>query len=550
MKTTTMRPLLSALALALTTAVARAQPAQTERLEIDDCAAKPQAPVERLRQLAGEHYDRGDVLYVQGDYVGAVSELVSSYCLIPHYRVLKDIGQAYERQLEYSRAIAYLRRYVAGVPDDAKAAACAPDPIEDKRNVSARIEVLSTLPARIRVATEPEGSEITLTGDDGLIARGVSVAGGGLLLARAGRYQMTVRKTGFVTHTETVFAEIGKPYSYFFQLARERGRLLVQVVPGNARVFLDDRFVGVGRYEAELPGDTYTLFVESPDRISERRKVEVKPKQLERVAVELSPKPQVGRTQLLLYSGVAGAAVLGGGLAGTSSSTANIAALSGLVAGGVAGYIAVPDDLRLGTSSLMITGSVGGGVLALLASLTVTDKEAYVGPATAIGLVVGGAAGFYIGNATSMAPGNAALINTGMLWGAVYGRLFSAVFNSPGTFDYSLTAGGIGLGLVTSSLLVRSFSISRSHAALIDLGGLSGLVLSTAVLGLLDRGNAPSAERQSNFSLGGLTLGLAGAALLTRNFDEPALSNIQPSIGRMGSIDGKSVTSYGFAARF
>ena len=49
-----------------------------QRLEIDDCGAKPALPIERIRVLAGEHYDRGDVLYVQGDYVGAVREFVAS----------------------------------------------------------------------------------------------------------------------------------------------------------------------------------------------------------------------------------------------------------------------------------------------------------------------------------------------------------------------------------------------------------------------------------------------------------------------------------------
>jgi hypothetical protein len=275
-------------------AVAASAAFTDQRLEIDDCGARPSLPIERLRQLAGEHYDRGDVLYVQGDYVGSVSELVSSYCLIPHYSVLKDIGQAYERQLEYSRAIAYLKRYVDAIPPDAKGAACGPSPQEDKRNVSARIEVLATLPARISVATQPGDAEITLTGEDGVVARGVSTttSSGGQVSARAGRYLMTVRKAGYVTHTQEITTEIGKPYAFVIPLRREVGHLSVQIIPGNARLFLDDRFVGVGRYEADLPGDTYTLLVESSERIPERRKIEVKPLQTERVVVRLAPKPQ------------------------------------------------------------------------------------------------------------------------------------------------------------------------------------------------------------------------------------------------------------------
>lgn len=522
----------------------------SESLEVDDCTPSPQLPAERLRQLAGEHYDRGDVLYVQGDYVGAVSELVSSYCLIPHYRVLKDIGQAYERQLEYSRAIEYLKRYVAAVPNDAKAAACAPDPKQDKRNVSARIEVLSSLPARIRIATEPSGAEVTLTGKDGLVARGVSIDGGGLVVARAGRYEMTVRKPGFVARTDTVVVEIGKPYSYFFQLQRERGRLTVQVVPGNARLFLDDRFVGIGRYEADLPGDSYTLLVEAPGRIAERRKIEVKPRQTERVVVELSEVPQSGRTQLLIYGGVAGTAALGSAVAGLSEEAVTVGIFGGLLVGSVAGYLAIPERIPLGTSSLAITGSLGGGAIGLLTSTAITDNASYIGPAFTFGTLIGGAAGYYVADTVGMSPGDAALINTGMIWGAAYGGLFSSAFNNPETVSVSLVAGGIGLGVITSGLLVRSFSISRTHAALIDLGGVAGFVLSAAGLSLANPDDDATSERAANFQLVGVTLGLASAALLTRNYDDAPALNVQPSIGRVSAIDGRSTMSLGVTGRF
>ena len=410
------------------------------------------------------------------------------------------------------------------------------------------------MPARIRVATEPAGAEITLAGDDGLIARGVSSEGGGLVLARAGRYEMVVRKPGFVPHRETIVAEIGKPYSYVLQLERERGRLLVQAVPGNARLFLDDRFVGIGRYEADLPGDDYTLLVEATDRISERRRIEVKPKQTERVVVELPPRPQSGRSQLLAYSAVAGSVVIIGSLGTASDGVAAIAAGSGLVIGGVAGYLAIPDDIRLGSSSLAITGSMGGGMLFGFSTAAVTDKDSYSGPLVALGTVAGGVAGYTVAQLASLTPGDAALVNSGMVWGTVYGGLFASVFDYPDTIGYSLAAGGLGLGVLTSGLLVRSFSVSRAHAALIDLGGVGGLVLSVGIRSLIDQqsggdGDA-STERQGHFGLAGVTLGLAAATFLTRNYDATPLANLQPSVGRISAINGASVLSYGLSTRF
>ena len=70
------------------------------RLEIDDC--RPNDPTlthDQLLAQGGEHYERGEQLYLQGDYKGAVRELVASYCTISFYSILKDIGQAYERDL-------------------------------------------------------------------------------------------------------------------------------------------------------------------------------------------------------------------------------------------------------------------------------------------------------------------------------------------------------------------------------------------------------------------------------------------------------------------
>src|SRR5262249_12398135 len=81
-------------------------------LEIDDCKQTDLTKDEVFKQ-GSEHYERGDTLYAQGDYEGAVRELVYAYCLVPSYfTILEDIGLAYERNLDYEKAIGYLERYV------------------------------------------------------------------------------------------------------------------------------------------------------------------------------------------------------------------------------------------------------------------------------------------------------------------------------------------------------------------------------------------------------------------------------------------------------
>src|SRR5215831_11035486 len=54
------------------------------RLEIDDCKPIDLSKDEVFKQGA-EHFDRGEILYSQGDYEGAVRELVYSYCLVPSF---------------------------------------------------------------------------------------------------------------------------------------------------------------------------------------------------------------------------------------------------------------------------------------------------------------------------------------------------------------------------------------------------------------------------------------------------------------------------------
>ena len=252
------------------TAIAHAQPADPDddkardtgflgqnvaALEIDDCKhLDPSLTQDALRKLASEHYQRGETLYVQGEYDGAVRELVAAYCLVPFYAVLKDIGQAYERSLEYEKAIGYLNRYLNTMPADAKKPnACAPDPQEDKENVRRRVRVLEKLPSRIYVGTTPGGARIEIRNETGVKARAKA---GEQILIPGGRYEMLVDLDNYESYSEKIDVRIGKPYTYFVPLEPKKGTLSIQVTPPDAKLYLDNRFVGVGRFEVKVPGGT------------------------------------------------------------------------------------------------------------------------------------------------------------------------------------------------------------------------------------------------------------------------------------------------------
>jgi len=504
-------------------------------LEIDDCrptsSPNPQAE-------AGEHFERGKLLYEQGDYKGAVVELVSAYCLSPHYLPLMSIGQAYERELDYEKAIAYFERFVFAVPKDAKPLnACDPDPQDQKKLIAARIHVLENLPAIIRVNTEPANAHIIIANEARVAADERS---GKQIEVLGGRYHMTIEKEGFQTVTREIVAEVGKPYTFFERLEPKRGRLRVHVAPAEARLFVDKLQVGTGVYEAALAGGRYTISAEDPDFLTDTREIEVLADRDTTVNIELTPKPQVGRRQLLIYGTVAGG-VAGGTLIGAQN-TAFYDLLGiggGFAAGALAVYFGTDKNVPLGTSSLTITssffGAIGG---AATASIFTSDGNA-ISPAIGGGLVLGAGLGYYAGQHFHVRPGDAALVNSGALWGTVSGSLFAISFDTNGahrSIDSGIILSGLGIGTVAGALLAHNYTVSRGRAALIDASGVLGIVLGLAANSIASRASTNSStggsdERTSNFALGGLAVGLIVGGVLTRHMDEPAIS-VSPVMGR------------------
>jgi tetratricopeptide (TPR) repeat protein len=539
-------------------AIATAQPELSKdapKLEVDRCGRKdPALTDDELRRRGAEHYLRGETLYLQGDYLGAVKEFVASYCLIPYYSLLKDIGQAFERKLDYERAIDYLERYVKQIPADAKRTSqCSPDPQEDKENVIRRVAVLRQLRAHINVQTEPKGAVIEVVSPQRVEARAISGQENAKdLTVEGGSYSMRITLDGYEPVTEKIVVQIGKPYTYFFNLQRKTGTLAVQVTPADSRIFLDDRLVGIGRFDAELPAKRYVITSERQGRITERREVEVLANQVKRVQVELTVTPQFGRRQLIVFSTIAGGASTGALLyAFNESAISGLGVFVGAGAALAGSYLYLDDDVRLGTSNITITSTLAGAVVGSSVALMATSNEQVINPITGASALIGGGIGFYIGERTKIRPGDAALINSSMTWGTVAGGLFALSFAPPREVGAGLVLSGIGMGGIGGMVMTRYFDISRTHALLIDIGGIVGILGGLAIASLVyppasgeDQFSNEQVEHFANFSLGGMAVGLIGAGILTRNLDAPKL-NLQPSIGKVSDATGNMTTTFG-----
>jgi hypothetical protein len=271
---------------------------------------------------------------------------------------------------------------------------------------------------------------------------------------------------------------------------------------------------------------------------------------------------QVGRRQAIGFAGLAGA-IVSGALLNTFKNT-SIAGV-GVVVGGVgsfgATYLLLPPDFALGTSSVTITSTIAGAIAGATIAGAFTTKDNVVTPIGGIGAVVGAAAGYIAGDKSHISPGDAALVNTGMVWGTTSGALFAVSFAPK---DNAVTSGlvlsGLGMGTVGGMLLSHYFTVSRTHAALIDVGGIIGVLGGLAVESIayptqtMNSGNGAAItgqaeERLANYALGGMAVGLITAGILTRNLDDAKVP-VSPTLGQVIGANGHATTTYGLSARW
>jgi tetratricopeptide (TPR) repeat protein len=535
--------------------------ASAEPLEVDKCRAVDAGQSDDERRKRGaEYYRRGETLYLQGDYLGAVSEFVASYCVIPYYQLLKDIGQCFERSLDYERAIRYYERYVEAVPVDAKRTSqCAVDPQEDLENMRSRVRVLRDLRAHIAVQTNPPGAqiELALATEKRIVARAITGQPSAKDIAVPGAaYVMTVSLGGFERETLDIRVDIGKPYTYFFNLRRQKGTVVIQATPADARIFVDDKLVGIGRFEGALEAKKYAIATERNGFEPQRREVELRAGELRRVSFELDPKAQFGRRQLIAYA-TGGGAFATGALLNAFNQTI-ITSLGGLVgaAGGLAGTMLFLDEVPLGTSNLAITSSLGGAVLGYASASAFTGNQRVVAPVAGASAILGAGLGYYFGDETKVRTGDAALLNSSLLWGTAAGGFFALAFGSPRDISAGLVLSGLAMGGISGGIMMRYFNLSRTRSLLIDIGGLAGILGGLAIAGIAypppQDGTGFSDEQKehfANFALGGMAVGLIGAGLLTRNLDAPKLK-LQPTIGSATGVDGSRATTFGFVGSF
>jgi hypothetical protein len=202
--------------------------------------------------------------------------------------------------------------------------------------------------------------------------------------------------------------------------------------------------------------------------------------------------------------------------------TAFIFTFAGGTASFVLSYVTVPQRVSVGVSSTIIGASLWGGLEGMATTLLFSDHPDLVAPITLASSALFAAGGALTAERLRLSDGDAALINSGALWGAVTGVLTWKAFTSETEpldgLGPPLALGGVNVGLLAGVSLARRFELGRSHVALIDLSAVTGMLVGLGTALVVP--DEAQRGRESNFMLGGLMVGLVVGTILTRNFDE------------------------------
>jgi hypothetical protein len=464
---------------------------------------------------AREHYEMAQRLYGEGRYEDAIAEFQSAYRLKPHPNVLYSIAQAYERLLEYDKSLSFFDLYLAEAPADA----------EFRTIVENRVRVLRGLPARISITSIPEHVQAFIVGQ-GVQLHSETPA---LFRVPAGSYEIKLERDGWDTETHTLRAEIGQPYFYQYRLERSTSEVVLTSRPAGARVFVDDRLVGETPFRARLEVGHHRLLLEHRDYPWHREEFDVPAGRAYAKEIRLERPGRSGRAELVLasmiYGGVAGPLLVAAISNDTHFSrsvqgfgTLLLASAAGIGAGFLGSFLPTKAGIPAGQSSLLIGGGAYGTGLGASLALGLGSEDRWVFGASLIGGAVGITATALIGHHRKISEGDAAMVNSGALWGTAAGALLAqAISRSPSRSELGWSLlGGTSLGLLGGSIAALVAERSRGQVALVDVGGLTGIGLGFALgfaVGTNDRANN-GVQMGARFAVGGLGVGLLTATLL------------------------------------
>jgi hypothetical protein len=242
-------------ATAFGVAMAASPPASAQLARPGSTATLPPgAPKPLSQSLTGEAkaaYDAAKLLVGDGDFTGAAIKFRAAFDQSGDARLLWNIAACEKSQRHYARTMALVREYLDTGKDLLTDA--------DRREGRALLDAIASFTVRLTVVVSEPGAEVDV--DDERVGTSPLESP---ITVDIGQRRITVKKAGFreVTQQVPVGATSAARVEIALQPDVHDGRLTVTSQP-DARIAIDGKVVGTGRFEGKLRSGGHTLRVEA-----------------------------------------------------------------------------------------------------------------------------------------------------------------------------------------------------------------------------------------------------------------------------------------------
>jgi hypothetical protein len=298
---------------AVTAKPAPAKPAPAKPAPAKPAPAKPAAPEpapepahatpplsESLSGDAKADYDAGKLLYVDGDFAGALVKFTAAREKSKDARLLWNIAACEKNLRHYSSVLAYVRQYLAeGAPMLSDA---------DKDEAARLLEVIEPLTVALELSVNEPGAKVYV--DDKLVGETPLEAP---LTVDLGLRKLRVQKDGYEDYRDDLIVGNSAKIRLVAKLEKvvHEGTLAVSARPKD-EIFVDGTLRGLGTWKGIVPSGGHTLRVTAPEMRAYQAEIVLRDKETRTVSVTLEReiKPSSGIPAWVWIGG--GALLLGG----------------------------------------------------------------------------------------------------------------------------------------------------------------------------------------------------------------------------------------------
>ncbi len=277
-----------------------AKPAPEPAPEPPPAAASAPSLSESLTGDAKADYEAGKLLYVDGDFAGALVKFTAAREKSKDARLLWNIAACEKNLRHYSSVLAYVRQYLAeGAPMLSDA---------DKAEAARLLEVIEPLTVALELSVNEPGAKVYV--DDKLVGETPLEAP---LTVDLGLRKLRIQKDGFEDYRDDLIVGNSAKIRLVAKLEKvvHEGTLVVSARPKD-EIFLDGKLRGLGTWKGIVPSGGHTVRVTAPEMRAYQAEVVLRDKETRTVSVTLEReiKPSSGIPAWVWIGG--GVLLLGG----------------------------------------------------------------------------------------------------------------------------------------------------------------------------------------------------------------------------------------------